>query len=99
MLTDKLLTILLTSRIYKNEWNSQLNQHFSNIQDSLFGVRYEKKRVVIDIRGFNKITVIDFYPMPLQSDIIAVITGCQYISVLDAAGFLYQWLVRLIDRH
>ena len=58
-----------------------------------------KKRVVIYIRGFNKITVIDFYFMPLQSDIIVAIIGCQYISVFDAAGFFHQWLVRVIDRH
>ena len=58
-----------------------------------------KRRVVINIRGFNKITVTDFYLMPLQSEIIFTITGCQYISVFDATGFFYQWLVRVIDRH
>ena len=58
-----------------------------------------KRRVVINIRGFNKITVTDFYLMPLQSDIIFAITGYQYISMFDAAGFFHQWLVRVIDRH
>ena len=58
-----------------------------------------KKRVVINIRGFNKITVTNFYPMPLQSDIIFIITGCQYISVFDVTGFFHQWLIRVIDRH
>ena len=54
-----------------------------------------KKRVVIDIRGFNKITVMNFYFMPLQSNIIFVINGRQF----DADGFLRQWFVRLTDRH
>ena len=58
-----------------------------------------KGRVVVDIRGLNKIAVTDSYPMPLQSDITASVAGCQYISVFDAAGFFHQWLVRLADRH
>ena len=37
--------------------------------------------------------------MPLQSNIIFTITGCQYISVFDAADFFHQWLLCLIDRH
>ena len=58
-----------------------------------------KKRVVIDIRGFNKITVTNFDFIPLQSEIISANTGCQYISIFDAAVFFHQWLVRLSDRH
>ena len=37
--------------------------------------------------------------MPLQSEIIVVIIGCQYISVFDTADFFHQWLVRVIDRY
>ena len=58
-----------------------------------------KGRVVVDIRGLNKITELDTYPMPLQADITALVAGCPYISVFDAASFFYQWLVRLADRH
>lgn len=58
-----------------------------------------KGRVVVDIRGLNKIAVTDSYPMPLQSDITSAVAGCQYISVFDAAVFFHQWLVRLADRH
>ena len=61
--------------------------------------RERKKRVVIDIRGFNKITVIDFYHMPLQSNITTAIIGCRYISVFDAAGFFHQWSMRIINRY
>ena len=58
-----------------------------------------KGRVVVDIRGLNKIAVTDSYPMPLQSDITSSVAGCRYISVFDAAGFFHQWLVRYKDRH
>lgn len=58
-----------------------------------------KGRVVVDIRGLNKIAVTDTYLMPLQSDITSAVAGCQYISVFDAAGFFHQWLVRLADRY
>ena len=58
-----------------------------------------KGRVVIDIRGLNKISDFDAYPMQQQADIIAAIMGCPFISVMDAAAFFHQWLVRLADRH
>ena len=58
-----------------------------------------KGRVVVDIRGLNKATIPDTYPMPLQADVTALVAGCPYISVFDAASFFYQWLVRISDRH
>lgn len=58
-----------------------------------------KGRVVVDIRGLNKIAVTDTYPMPLQSDITAAVAGCQYITVVDAASFFHQWRVKADDRH
>ena len=58
-----------------------------------------KKRVVINIRGFNKITVTDFYFMLLQTNISFSIADCQFISVFDVTGFSHQWLVRVIDRY
>ena len=58
-----------------------------------------KGRVVVDIRGLNKITELDTYFMPLQADVTALVAGCPYISVFDAASFFYQWLVRIADRH
>ena len=70
---------LMTSCTRKNRWNSPSNQHRMDTQSSLFGGGYEKnekKRVVIDIRGFNKITVTNFYFMPLQTDIKFAMAGC-----------------------
>ena len=58
-----------------------------------------KGRVVVDIRGLNRITMTDAYPMPLQSDITAAVAGCRFISTVDMASFFYQWLVKRSDRH
>ena len=58
-----------------------------------------KNRIVIDIRNFNKIVVIDIYFMSLQSDITISIIDCQYISIFDAISFFHQWLMKFIDRH
>ena len=58
-----------------------------------------KGRVVVDIRGLNAITIPDAYPLPLKSDIIALLQGCPYISLIDASAFFYQWRVHADDRH
>ena len=53
----------------------------------------KKGRVVVDIRGLNKMTLNDSYPLPLQSDIILMVAGFPFISVCDAVGWFYQFLV------
>ena len=58
-----------------------------------------KGRVVVDLRGLNQLAQTDVYPIPLQSDIIAAVQGCQYITVIDCASFFYQWRVATDDRH
>ena len=58
-----------------------------------------KKRVIINIRDFNKIIVIDSYSMLLQFDIISIVVDCIYISIFDVIDFFHQWLMRIIDRH
>jgi len=57
-----------------------------------------KGRVVVDIRGLNKVTMTDAYPMPLQTDITSAVVGCRYISTVDATGFFHQFRVRASDR-
>ena len=49
-----------------------------------------KDRVVIDIRNFNKIVIIDTYFMLLQFDITSIVADCQYIFVFDVVSFFYQ---------
>lgn len=58
-----------------------------------------KGRVVVDIRGLNAITQPDAYPLPLQSDMLQLVTKCSYITVIDCSSFFYQWRVHPPDRH
>ena len=55
--------------------------------------------MVIDIRGLNAITEDDSYPLPLQSNIISLIAGYEFISTIDAVGYFHQFHVRTEDRH
>ena len=57
-----------------------------------------KGRVVIDLRGLNAITEDDGHPLPLQSDIIALIAGFLYVSTLDGIAWFHQFNVQLFDR-
>jgi hypothetical protein len=50
-----------------------------------------KGRVVIDLRGLNRVTIPDNYPLPLQSEIIAELRGKLYITAIDATAFFYQF--------
>ena len=58
-----------------------------------------KGRVVVDIRELNKMTETDSYPLPLQSEIIALLLGYAYLSTIDAVGWFHQFLVARNDRH
>ncbi len=51
-----------------------------------------KGRAVVNIQKLNNMVLPDFYPLPLQSEIIANVQ-CTNLSVLDAASFFYQWLL------
>ena len=42
--------------------------------------------MVVDIRELNKITEADSYPLPLQSELIALLLGYAYLSTIDAVG-------------
>ena len=48
-------------------------------------------RVVIDMRGLNRVSVPDNYPPPLQAEIINKLRGKQYITAIDAIAFFYQF--------
>ena len=53
----------------------------------------QKGRPVVDIRGLNDLILRDAYPVPLQDEVIAMLVGCRYISVVDIISFFYQWRV------
>lgn len=48
-----------------------------------------KGRVVVDIRGLNKVTTTDAYPLPLQHDIIKALANCPFITTVNAASFFH----------
>lgn len=50
----------------------------------------QKGRMVVDIRGLNKITTSDSYPMKPQDDIMAKVANAKYITISDAISFYYQ---------
>ena len=60
---------------------------------------FRKGRVVVDIRGLNKITESNFYPLPLQSNIISAVTRFPYISTVNENGYFHQFFVRYKNRH
>ena len=53
----------------------------------------------MDIRGLNKIAESDSYPLPLQSEMISIVAGCRYISIIDGISYFHQFLIRYKDRH
>lgn len=58
-----------------------------------------KGRAVIDIRGLNKVSITDTYPIPLQSDIIQYVARANFISIVNYASFFYQFPVTRKDRY
>ena len=52
-----------------------------------------KRRVqpVIDLRALNEMIIGDAYASPQQSEVVEMLAGCNFISVLDATSFFYQW--------
>jgi hypothetical protein len=53
--------------------------------------------VFVDIRGPNKVTITDTYPIPLQTDITSAVAKYKYISPVDATSFFFQWPVARED--
>ena len=47
-------------------------------------------RYCIDLRGVNKVTIKDKYPLPKISECIDALAGCDYFSCLDMANGYYQ---------
>lgn len=58
----------------------------------------QKCQVVTDIQELNRMVLANTYPMPLQAQIIALVAGCGYITVVDTAAFFYQFRVARPDR-
>ena len=59
----------------------------------------QKGCIVVDIWGLNWISQVDFYPLPLQTDITAAVQKCHYILTVNCISFFYQWLINPADQH
>ena len=58
-----------------------------------------KGKVVINIRGLNKITLSDFYLLLLQSDIIQVVVGAKYITIINMQNYFHQFWVKQNNKY
>lgn len=47
--------------------------------------------MVVDLRPLNRWTVPDSCPLPLQSDVVNLIRGKKYITVVDATRFFSNY--------
>ena len=90
-------------KLYKQEkfhWTTQ----FTEFSYSIFVIwrntfAEEKKRVIVDIRGFNDITQADSYPLSLQQNVIAEVIDLVYIFTMNAVDWFHQFSVKRFDRH
>lgn len=57
------------------------------------------KRLCVDYRQLNKITVKEKYPMPVIEDLIDRLHGCKYYTSLDLKSGYHQICVREADIH
>ena len=100
---DRDVVDITFDNLYDKEKMVQIN-HLTRFSYPVFVVQRDipkgrKGRVIVDIRGLNKITESDTYPIPLQADIIAAIAGYKYITVVDTSGYFYQFRVILDNRY
>ena len=58
----------------------------------------DEGRPVVDIRALNQVTIRDAYPLPPQSEVIGLVSGCLYVTCVDGASFFYQWRAHPEDR-
>ena len=63
------------------------------------GTTAKKERVVIDLRGVNKIAEPDIYPLPTQEEILQLLQDKYFISVVDARKMFHQWPIRKEHRN
>ena len=55
--------------------------------------------MIVNVRKLNVITISNVYSLSFQSNIIAAMRQCPWISIIDCANFFYQWRVHFDDKH
>lgn len=79
----------------KLEWATKLTPYAFSVfvvwhTVQIQGEAVHKGRVVVNIRGLNKVSEFDVYSMFLQSDIISRLQDSKFISIMDCAAFFHQ---------
>lgn len=59
----------------------------------------EKRRMIVNMKRLNDLTISNVYFLFLQFGIIVVVWNCSYISIINCAKFFYQWRIHLFNRH
>ena len=57
-----------------------------------------KKRMCLDLRGLNEITVFDSEPIPDQEEIFSKLTGAKYFTKIDLSKGYFQIFIKKEDR-
>lgn len=58
------------------------------------GAMTTKEHIVINLHSANKISEPDVYPLPTQDDILQLLQGKFFISVVDTHHMFHQWQVK-----
>lgn len=59
----------------------------------------QRKRMCLDLRGLNEITVFDAEPIPDQEEIFTRLSGAKFFSKFDLAKGYFQIFIHEKDRH
>jgi hypothetical protein len=80
----------------ENLANGRIRRSESELASPVFFINKKdgQKRMVIDYRKLNEITVKNKYPLPLLEDLISGWKGCVYFSVMDVRSGYYNIRMR-----
>jgi hypothetical protein len=79
----------IVSELIRNGIVKESNSPYSS-QVSLVTKKGNGKRLVVDYRALNKITIKDNYPLPLIEDLVNRLAGYKYYIILDLFSGYYQ---------
>jgi hypothetical protein len=58
----------------------------------------KKRRIVVDFRILNDVTIRDIFPIPLTSEVLDALGNSRYFSTIDCASGFHQILVKAEDQ-
>lgn len=86
----------LDAFLQENLKNGRIRRSESPLASPVFFINKKdgKKRMVIDYRKLNDITVKNVYPVPLMDELIQKWKGCKYFSAVDVRSGYYNICMR-----